>query len=74
MAKTKTPAITAEDIIGEPVERDKVILWRKRQLVYGGFSMANAEKIANATTVDYQYAIDMLKNSGDEELTVRIVL
>jgi len=70
MAKTET----IDDLLEGELEISKIIRWRKRQLVYAGFSMDNAERIAVDTRIDYHYACDLLRNSGNEELTVKIIL
>jgi hypothetical protein len=73
MPKTKTSE-GVDDVIEGELEISKIIRWRKRQLVYAGFSMDNAERIAVDTRIDYHYAIDLLTSSGNEKLTMKIVL
>lgn len=62
------------DVVIEEHEIDRIIRWRKRQLVDAGFSMGNAERIAVDTRIDYPSAIDILRSSKDEDLTMKIIL
>jgi len=55
--------LTATEVIGPELEQAKVIRWRKQWLVAGGFSMGNAETLANIPSVEKDYAIDLLKNA-----------
>jgi hypothetical protein len=70
MSKTKELLDAAE----EEHEIDKVIRWRKRQLVDAGFSMGNADVIAVDTRIEYPRAIEILHGTKDEDLTMRIIL
>lgn len=69
--------LTANEVIGEELESTRVIRWRKQWLVAGGFSMANADKLANDTRVEKNYAIDLLANCKakgyDEEFVMNLL-
>lgn len=70
MSKTKELL----DAATEEHEIDRIIRWRKRQLVDAGYSMGNAEMIAVDTRIDYPSAIEMLRRTNDEDLAMRIIL
>jgi len=54
-------------------EATKVIDWKIEWLRVAGYTKRNSSLIASSPEIDYHIACDMLKQSKDEELCMRIL-
>jgi hypothetical protein len=54
-------------------EAVKVIAWRLKWLRAAGYSKRNAQTIAEVPTIDWRFACNLLKNTNDQELAMKIL-
>jgi len=62
-----------DDTVIDPEER-RVIEWRMEWLRAAGYSKRNARVIAERTSIDWRFACDLLKNSDNQTLAMKILL
>lgn len=72
MARVLTDRDADETQMSE--EWQRVVNHRLRWLLAAGYTTRNAEKIASATTIDWHFACELLKNGCDEKVAVKILL
>jgi len=65
--------MTDTDTIELSPEATKVIDWRKQWLRASGYNKRNAELIATDIKIDLHFACNLLKNSRDENVCMRIL-
>ena len=61
------------NIIELSPEAARVINWRQQWLRSSGYTKRNAELIATDISINYRFACELLENSGNEELCMRIL-
>jgi len=61
------------EVIELSEEAEKVIDWKKEWLRAAGYTKRNASLIASSSEIDYRLACDMLRQSKDQELCMRIL-
>jgi len=54
-------------------EATKVIEWKIEWLRHAGYTKRNSALIASSSEIDYHFACDLLKQSKDEALCMRIL-
>ena len=62
-----------EDVVGEEVEKDRVVAWRYQWLHSSGFSKRNADLIATSS-VDLHFACRAIRHAKDKGLDEDFVM
>ena len=67
-------AATAQVVLEDETERERVIRWRVEQLAKVGYSWPAAMVIAANTHVDLHDAVDLVQRGCNPDIAVRILL
>jgi hypothetical protein len=54
-------------------ENERVINFKLEWLTATGYNRKNAERIAKDPSIDWHFAVDLLRNCGDQRLCMRIL-